>query len=164
MSRQLSACLSVNFHPTVVLLSFVLETAGNTTLVRALPPDVNGGYRNTRRRSTGRVIIRRTCSASLNSFDVTMRGLNVLRLTCVLLVVCYHYLVVSASHRVIDEEAASGKCQLKRIMHTIRHEGCATKKILSYACHGECPSYAQVSDVCFTLILFTFLRDWAGIF
>ena len=40
--------------------------------------------------------------------------------------------------------AAQG-CRKRRIVHTIRSPSCAPRRLLSYACHGSCSSYTQIS-------------------
>ena len=36
-------------------------------------------------------------------------------------------------------------CKLHRIVHTIRVKRCVSKRVLSYACQGSCPSYTRVN-------------------
>lgn len=36
-------------------------------------------------------------------------------------------------------------CRRRRIVHTINYQNCITKRLLSYACQGLCPSYSRIS-------------------
>lgn len=36
-------------------------------------------------------------------------------------------------------------CQLMQIVHLLKHPGCQSKAIASFACFGSCPSYVKVS-------------------
>ncbi|XP_018494756.1 bursicon [Galendromus occidentalis] len=40
---------------------------------------------------------------------------------------------------------AEENCQLKPVIHVIKEPGCQPKPVPSFACHGTCASYVQVS-------------------
>ncbi|OQR73960.1 bursicon-like [Tropilaelaps mercedesae] len=43
------------------------------------------------------------------------------------------------------EIRAEESCQLKPVIHIIKEPGCQPKPVPSFACHGTCASYVQVS-------------------
>ncbi|XP_015794519.1 bursicon-like [Tetranychus urticae] len=51
-------------------------------------------------------------------------------------------IVVSILIPVLD---GSKGCHLRPVIHVLSHPGCLSKPIPSFACHGSCSSYVQVS-------------------
>ncbi|XP_053203049.1 bursicon-like [Panonychus citri] len=42
-------------------------------------------------------------------------------------------------------DGSSKGCHLRPVIHVLSHPGCLSKPIPSFACHGSCSSYVQVS-------------------
>ncbi|XP_074598710.1 cuticle-tanning hormone bursicon [Brevipalpus obovatus] len=42
-------------------------------------------------------------------------------------------------------DVSSKGCQLRPVIHVLNHQGCIAKSVPSFACHGTCSSYVQIS-------------------